>query len=174
MIKNGFLISGFILIPVIAIMGLTKNDSYPIQQRARFLMDTYCTIQVPGDKEVLKAIERAFTRIEEIDFKFNSLNPESPIYAFNNNIPITDEEIIALVKTALDVSEKSSGSLDVTVFPLIDLWGFFGESPDLPKRDKIYGSLKNVGYKNLAINEGKLIPVTPCLLLFRRNDVPFL
>lgn len=156
--KKVFLISSVIIILVIAVMGFKKYYSTPIQSQTRFLMDTYCTIQVPGNKEVLKAIEKAFIRIEEIDIKFNPLNPESPIYDFNNNnIPIYDEEIIALIETALDLCETSGGSLDITVFPLIDLWGFFGETPDLPQQKKINEMLKLVGSNNIAIEDSKLV-----------------
>lgn len=156
--KKGFLISGVLIIIVIAIMGLTKYESDPVQSQTRFLMDTYCTIQVPGNKGVLKAIDNAFKRIEAIDIKFNALNPESQIYDFNNNnIPITDEEIITLIQTALDVCEISGGTFDITIFPLIDLWGFFSETPDLPQQEEIDESLKAVGRNNIAIEDRKLV-----------------
>lgn len=85
------------------------------------------------------------------------MNPESPVYDFNNgNAAITDDEIVALVNTALQISEKSGGKYDVTIFPLIDLWGFFSESPELPRREKLNEVLKAVGYGNLTINNGIL------------------
>lgn len=156
--KKGFWIAGLIIITLILLtINCVLNDPEPIQSQTRFLMDTYCTIQVPGNIEVLGAIEQAFNRIEEIDEKFNALNPESPVYDFNNsNEAITDEEIVALVTTALQISEKSGGMYDITIFPLIDLWGFFSESPELPRREKLNKVLKVVGYGNLTIKNGIL------------------
>ena len=156
--KKGFWVAGLIIITLILLtINCVLNDPEPIQSQTRFLMDTYCTIQVPGNIEVLGAIEQAFNRIEEIDEKFNALNPESPVYDFNNgNTAITDEEIVALVNTALQISEKSGGKYDVTIFPLIDLWGFFSESPELPRREKLNEVLKVVGYRNLTIKNGIL------------------
>ncbi len=142
----------------IIFLGFTCTDSRPIQSQTRFLMDTYCTIQVPGGIEVLTVIEKAFGRIEEIDAKFNALNPESPLYDFNNNnTPIVDEEIIALVQKALDVSKTSEGKFDITIFPLVELWGFYGESPSLPCQEKINDLLEIVGNRNLVIENGQLI-----------------
>lgn len=156
--KKGFWATGFIITALILLtLKVVVNDPEPIQSQTRFLMDTYCTIQVPGSIEVLGAIEQAFNRIEEIDEKFNALNPESPVYDFNNkNTSITDEEIVGLVNTALQISERSGGKYDVTIFPLIDLWGFFSESPVLPRREKLNELLKVVGYGNLTIENGKL------------------
>jgi len=143
---------------LIAAIVYARQGDDTVRSRTRFLMDTICTIQVPGDIEVLDIIDKAFDRMVEVDHKFSSLNPDSPVYAFNNfNEPITDEEIIGLIQTALDVGEESGGNLDITIFPLIELWGFFGETPDVPEQEKIDEYLKTVGLNNLSIDNGKLV-----------------
>ena len=157
MLKRGLWAAGIVSILIILLWIFIWHDSDPVQSQTRFLMDTFCTIKVPGNVEVLTAIEQAFERIEEIDAKFNALNPESPVYAFNNyNNPIEDEEIVALVKTALQVSKKSEGKFDITIFPLIELWGFFSDSPELPYREKIKEVSETVGYENLVVENGKI------------------
>ncbi len=133
-----------------------KTDA--LQSRTRFLMDTYCTIQIPGGIEVLNIIDTAFDRMAEVQRTFDSLDPKSPIHAFNDdNVTITDSEIVALIKTALDVGDESGGAFDITVFPLLDLWGFFGETPAVPDREKIDELLKSVDYRHLAITAGTLV-----------------
>ena len=93
------------------------RDPFPIQSQTRFLMDTFCKIEIPGEIDVIPAIEQAFARIEEVEIKFNALNPDSPIYDFNNfGKPIEDEEIVKLIQTALDISNKSEGKFDITVY----------------------------------------------------------
>ena len=68
---------------------------YHLEKQTRFMMDTYVTIYAIGPQKVTApAIQSAMNRMQEIDAKFNVLNPESPIYAFNQEgIPITDPEI---------------------------------------------------------------------------------
>ncbi|MFQ5866907.1 MAG: FAD:protein FMN transferase [bacterium] len=129
-----------------------------IQKQTRFLMDTYCTIQAVGPKKVVnRAISLALDRMEEIDKKFNVLDPNSPLYEFNNkNIPTTDQEILDLLKIAQQVSKESIGAFDITIYPLITLWGFYGDSPALPGKQKISEYLKKIGYKKLFIKNGKL------------------
>ncbi len=134
-----------------------KQDSSGIQSRTRFLMDTYCTIQVPGSVEVLDIIDRAFGRIEDVDRKFSSLNPESPVYAFNNfNEPIDDIEVVGLIQTALNICKESDGAFDITIYPLIDLWGFFTETPGVPDSEAINECLEITGYNKLIIKNNTL------------------
>ncbi len=141
-------------------VGLKLRHQEPIQKQTRFLMDTYCTIQVPGGAPVRPIIAKALDRAEEIDQQFNPIDPRSPLYAFNQkDTPITQSDIIALVQTALDVSKKTDGAFDITVFPLVELWGFDGRpgsSPHLPEKKQIDACLQKVGWQNLVIEGGKL------------------
>lgn len=133
------------------------NRKSQIQKQTRYLMDTYCTIQIPGDVEVLSAIEAAFDRMEEVDKHFNVLDSANALYRFNHNAePITDEEIISLIEIALQVSNESDGAFDITIYPLIERWGFFNDSPSLPDKTEIEKLLQDIGYSNLIIERGRL------------------
>jgi thiamine biosynthesis lipoprotein len=95
--------------------------------------------------------------MQEIDVKFNMLNRESPIFAFNHEgVSISDPEIVAVVRVALQVAHESDGAFDITVAPLMELWGFYGDSPDLPEEEEIKDCLTNVNYEYLSIKDGRL------------------
>jgi len=142
----------------VVFLGRPKADKpEQVQKQTRFLMDTYVTIQVPGDARAIKTIEKALDRMEEVDRKFNVLNAESPLYRFNHeNVPITDPEILALLETSFEVSSESGGAFDVTVYPLVDLWGFFRGASAVPARADIAACLENVGWRQLQIENGVL------------------
>jgi len=129
------------------------------RKQTRFLLDTYCTMQAVGPRgEVDGIISRALDRLEEINVKFNSLNSSSPIYDFNNrNIPVSDKEIVDLCRIALEVSKQSGGAFDITVYPLVKLWGYYDKSPRVPGKEQIAGCLKDVDYRHLEIRDGRLI-----------------
>ncbi len=131
---------------------------FHLEKETRFMMDTYVTIYAVGPKEItVKAIDSALDRMQQIDTKFNSLNPQSQIYAFNHKgIAISDAEIIKLIRLALQISEESEGAFDITVAPLIELWGFYRKSPRLPQEQEIKDTLRKVGYQHLSLNNGKL------------------
>lgn len=132
-----------------------------ILKRTRFMMDTLCTIQARNGAGRLKteaAVERAFDRMAEIDRKFNCTNPESPIYKFNNGrTPITDPEIVGLVKQAQEISRETGGAFDITVQPLVDLWGFFttsASSQTVPSPQAVKLALAGSGWRGILVRDG--------------------
>jgi len=138
---------------------IIKRYRYPeVQKQTRLVMSTYCTIQIPGKKDVIPVIEKAFERIEEIDKKFNVLNPESPLFMFNQgNGVCTDKEILALVHTALQIGRDSEGSFDISVHPLMKMWGFYSGEYKIPEKEEIDELLTIVGYENVIIRNDTLL-----------------
>lgn len=172
----GLLVIGFV-VTALLISKAGRRDS--LHEQTRFLMGTYCTIQAVGPEEDVKiAVRKAFGRMQEIDDRFNPLNPGSPIYAFNEkNAPIRDRDILEVVELARQVSEECAGAFDITVYPLGELWGFYpgdssglpaGESgvdpwgeAHLPEKKEIDDCLARVGYKNLVFEDGEIRKLNP-------------
>lgn len=124
-------------------------------------MNTYCSVQVYANKKLAKeSLKKVFSRLEEIDRKFNVYRPGNELYKFNQDgTPIEDREIINLVRIALKVSEESNGAFDITVYPLMNLWGFPTKSevtPHVPSKEDILKVLKKVNYRNLVIKSNML------------------
>ena len=134
-----------------------------MRKQTRLLMDTYVTIQAMGRTRVAgSAIEAAFARLEEISRKFNHLDSTSPVYAFNTrNVPLTDPEVVAVVRASVGVSEASGGVFDITVEPLVRLWGFYGDHPAVPEQRQIDSCLRLVGYRNLVVESGRVTKRNP-------------
>jgi thiamine biosynthesis lipoprotein len=149
---------------VAALPGVSCRSSAPaVRKQTRLLMDTYVTIQALGRARVVdSAIDGAFARLEEISRKFNHLDSTSPIHAFNTgDVPLTDPEIVEVVRAATDVSEASGGAFDITVEPLVRLWGFYGDHPVVPEQRQIDSCLKLVGYRDLIIEPGRVTKRNP-------------
>ncbi len=137
---------------VFALSGCTGQ----MQKRTRFMMDTIVTIQVPGGREILPAIDKALDRMEEIGKKFSILDKDAILYKFNNeNIPVTDPEIIKIIQRGINVSVLSGGKFDITIYPIMKLWGFY-DTMKVPADAAIKKALADVGYKNLVIKNGRL------------------
>lgn len=128
-----------------------------MQRQTRFLMDTVCTIQVPGPESVRPAMARAFARIEELDNKFNAHNKASAVYQFNNSgTPITDPEIVSIIEKACEVSRVTGDGFDITVYPLVELWGFYTNSPHVPDEGDIREALKKISWRKLVLEKGRV------------------
>ena len=122
------------------------------------MMDTFVTIYAVGPKRLTsRAIDLALDRMQEIDTKFNSYNPKSPVYQFNyKGVQLTDPEILDVVELALRIARDSNGAFDITVAPLIELWGFSGETPRLPGKEEVKDCLSRIGYRYLVLEDSKL------------------
>jgi thiamine biosynthesis lipoprotein len=155
----------FLLIVLAAVLPTVScRPSVPaVRKQTRLLMDTYVTIQALGRAPVAdSAIEATFCRLEEIGRKFNHLDSASPLYAFNSrDVPLTDLELVEVVRAAIDVSEASGGVFDVTVEPLVRLWGFYDDHPAVPEQQQIDSCLKLVGYRNLIVEPGRVTKRNP-------------
>ncbi len=121
------------------------------------LMDTDVTVAVAGPRVPAAAAARAaLARMGEIAVKFNALDPESPLYAFNHRgEPLADPEILGLVAQGLEISRASGGAFDMTVVPLLRLWGFYS-TPHVPADREIAAALACVGYRHLGWKDGQL------------------
>ncbi len=152
-----------VLLPAVIMAALFATRQYNLyrfhlEKQIRFMMDTYVTVYAIGPKaKTLPAINSALDRMQAVDAKFNSRNPRSQVNAFNNrNAPITDREILDIVKLALQISKDTDGAFDITVAPLIELWGFYDKSPRLPEADEIRRCMDRIGYSHLTLTDTEL------------------
>lgn len=137
-----------------------------VQKITRFSMDTIVTIQAPGGKKTIDAINKALDRIDYISWYYNPIDKRSPVYAFNHmGTPISDPDMVKLISAAIVRSRATDGAFDITVFPLVDLWGFNTASPHLPAKKDIEKALKKVGYRNLYIRDGKVCKRHPYTMI---------
>ena len=73
--------------------------------------------------------------------------------------PAAAERAVKVSKEAFDLlaacvrySEASEGAFDITVGPLMKVWGFYKGSGQFPHRAEIRGAMANVGYKNIVLD----------------------
>ena len=142
---------------------LRHDREFHLEKQMCVMMDTYVTIYAGGPKKVvLGPMRLARKRMQEVEEKFSAFNLKSPVYAFNHDgTPITNPEILGVVRTALSISRDSGGAFDITIFPLSVLWGFATKTPKVPSEDQIKETLKHVGYQHLILSDGRLTKDDP-------------
>lgn len=109
------------------------------------------------DREQLQAeIDR---ELEDINRIFSTYVPDSELMRFNR-APVGEwqtlsEPLLEVLRLSLRTSEQSDGAFDVTVGPLVNLWGFGpdGEPDSVPEQAIIDSILTRVGYRYLELNE---------------------
>ena len=132
-------------------------------EESKFLFGTYIKIIVYSDnkEKATESIEKAFNEIQRIDEKYNSKSEGSLIYNLNNSDNKTlklDEEGIKLFEGVNKAYELSEHKYDVTIAPLLELWGFTEEAMELttlklPTKEEIEFTKTFVDYEKVKISD---------------------
>lgn len=121
-----------------------------------FAMDTYMTVTCYGDRaqEAVDAAEKEILRLDEL---LSVGNPDSEISKLNEagEGELSNDSKI-MVEEALAVNERTGGAFDITVYPLMQLWGFTTQDYKVPKQEELKKVLETVGSGQLALKDGRL------------------
>ena len=121
-----------------------------------FAMDTYMQLDVYGKQESLDKLK---SEIERLDGLLSSTNEKSDIYRVNQSgTAEASEDTASLVKRSLELCKQTNGSLDITVYPIVEKWGFISQNYTIPSKSELNALLKNVGYDRVK-SDGKKITV---------------
>lgn len=97
--------------------------------------------------------------LDLIDREMSGYRDDSTVSRFNASTSTgwfeVSEDLAKVVSEALQVSELSQGALDITVAPLVNLWGMgpAGEQAQLPTDAQIQQAQARVGYRKLQVRE---------------------
>ncbi len=119
-----------------------------------FAMDTVMTFTVCGDSATsAAALAAAEKEIYALDALFDVDGDDSEIALLNATGSLQmSADTAALLSAAQLVSQRSGGALDVTIAPVIQLWGFGTDSPAVPDADALAAALALVDYTRLELS----------------------
>ena len=123
-----------------------------------FAMDTYMFISASGANE--KLLDECEAAIVEFAGLISVTDIESEIYALNasGNAEVSDE-VIDILEFALGMCEDTSGSLDITMYPVVRAWGFTTGEYRIPDEGELIDLLGNVDYTAVSI-EGNTVTLS--------------
>ena len=139
-----------------------------VQQRYYFedrgiIFNTVYTIKYESNDLYTKKIQ---AELQAFNLSLNVFYPNSIVSKVNRNEDVeVDDWFITVFNKAQEVSEKTGGVFDVTVAPLINLWGFGFEKADSVSQEIIDSIKLFVGYKKIRIENRKIIKDDPRVTL---------
>jgi thiamine biosynthesis lipoprotein len=115
------------------------------------------------------AAEDAFDEVRRLDRMLSNYRPESEWsvvnrYAAERPVKVS-AELFRLLSACVEYSRLSGGAFDISVGPLMKVWGFYKGSGHLPHRAEVRGVLARVGYRNI------LLDPAACTVRFARAGV---
>lgn len=121
--------------------------------REFFAMDTYISLSAYGpDAEAgLDAAEEEIHRLEAV---LTTESEDSEVGRLNaKGTGVLGEDGIALMRKALMVHDMTDGAFDITVYPLMRLWGFPSKMYYVPTDEEIAEKLPLVGSEQITFDE---------------------
>lgn len=116
------------------------------------------TAAAVGSFNVLFLKDKVDSVLVEVNRQMSTYIPESEISLFNTRRETEwykiSPDFARVLSVAMEVSEQSGGAFDITVSPLINLWGFGPQihENEIPTDEDILQSKKFVGYWNLTVD----------------------
>lgn len=124
-----------------------------------YAMDTVMEITVYGDEGILEEAEKL---ILELDSKFSVTSSGSDIYNVNHNGEgVVGSDTQELLKIALKMCERSKGALDISIYPVVQAWGFTSGENRIPSQAELEKLLRLVDYKAVGFDKNKNVTLAP-------------
>ena len=121
----------------------------PSASRNVFSMDTVMTITCYGER-CEEAADAAVAEILRIDNLLSVGLPGSEIYQINHSgSGVLSDDAAAIVAESLALWESTGGAFDITVYPLMELWGFTSQEFHVPTEEEMAELLCRVGADKL-------------------------
>lgn len=146
---------------------LFGDDEAQIQRLSGYTMGTTYQLQLvelPPDLSREEISGDVTSILHKLDTEiFSTYAANSELSRFNRhslNVPfIASSEMIEVLQLALEISDLTAGAFDVTVGPLVNLWGFGPsvrlQDGELPSQQQLDGAMAMVGYRYLQIDEAR-------------------
>ena len=123
-----------------------------------FAMDTYITITCYGNR-CQEAVNASVAEIQRLDDLLSIGNSDSEICQINEmGSGVLSSETAEMVEQSLALYQGTDGAFDITIFPLMELWGFTSGNFSVPKETELANLLSRVGSDRLQYDStmGKL------------------
>ncbi len=151
------LVSKLALLSVLSLIFLLIScDGAKNAQNAKsiefFAMDTFISIKAYGENAE-NALNLAKQEVLRIESMFSVTDENSEIYQLNQKKSLElSAEVVDLIAKSNQISQATNGAFDISVYPLVKLYGFTQSDYRVPSDAEIAQMLDFVGYQDIIIN----------------------
>ena len=148
------------LISILLLIGCAPSEPVVIHGST---MGTTYNVKIVGNVDADSMRQQIDVRLQRINDLMSTYLGNSELSQFNKTAPgevvkLSDETVQVLLM-ARKIFEMSGGKFDVTVGPLVNLWGFGPELGDqiVPGKEEIKAAMSQVGMKRLKLENGTVV-----------------
>jgi thiamine biosynthesis lipoprotein len=127
--------------------------------QTRFLFHAHIRIKIPAVYPDA-IFDELYAALEEVDRKYNSYQPDSYIDRINRqsgHFVEVDDETVRILEQVITLSAFFDGTYDITIMPLIRLWGFYKDDVRrVPAPHEIDAIRHLIDYRNIEIRGNRV------------------
>ena len=102
-----------------------------------------------------EALAQAQAEIERLDALLSTGSPESEVSRLNaQGSLILSQDTGDLFREALALAQDTDGLFDITVYPVVKLWGFYDKAYHVPTDSELSSAMALVGYQRVSYDAG--------------------
>ncbi len=153
--------SGLQVAAVLALAACGYSQTAPRTQLYTYrhpAMGTEFTVYLYASNEASAraASDDVFDEVDRIEQELSNYRPSSELSRINQQAyaaPVTtDPETFRFLEAAQHWSETSGGAFDMTVGPLMKVWGFFDHKGRIPSAEELEDTRQTVGYQHVELD----------------------
>ncbi len=137
---------------------LRRTPTAKPRERVEFMMDTMVRITW-FDTADDGAVDQAFAAIEAVEAKMSAHLEDSEVAKINAMAGVApvrvSSDTLATIQIGLDVGKLSGGAFDITIKPLVDLWGIGKKETYVPSDDEIARARALVDYRKVRVDAAR-------------------
>lgn len=123
---------------------------------SRFYLGTVISVQLFGTEDE-SLIDGSFELIADVEDTMSINIEESEVIDVNNMAGIepvqVSDDTFYVIEKALHYAQLSEGKFDISMEPVIKLWGIGSETPRIPSDEELTQALSHVNYKDVILDE---------------------
>lgn len=144
-----------VLLGIVMAAGYMEKDANKSAAKNLFAMDTYMELTAYG-RNCEKAVEAAAKEIERLDALLSTGSETSEVTQINQNKSGTlSEDSAYLLQRSLEIYESTKGAFDITIYPVMEAWGFAGKKFRVPSDEELKGLLESVDASKLSYDKSE-------------------
>ena len=133
------------------------QELYRLEKSADAMGSTFTVAVYGADRARTEAAaDAALAEAQRLDGLLSNYRPETEWSQVNRtaaNGPVhISAELFQLLAACLDYSRESEGAFDITVGPLMKIWGFYKSSGRLAPPAEVRSALAKIGYRHVHLD----------------------
>lgn len=135
----------------------SPGDLLRVEQSDEAMGSTFTVVLYGSDQKQLEAAaDAAFDEVHRLDRLLSNYQPASEWSEVNRTAGVRpvklSAELFQLLSDCMTYSRQSDGAFDITVGPLMKVWGFYKGEGSLPRAADVTDALTRVGHRHVRLD----------------------